>query len=201
MFALSLPKFAACLAFAATLALSACAHREAPAAIARQESGAREAGRLLYEIVVQAPGSRSQGWRGILYDPQGAPITLRPGESIDTNLGTFVGIECRRLWDVCGAVHQDTLDWMHEHSANVILGAEPSFYRVFVDAECTRSEAWRGELRRDGQIIAPAPDELQTPMGPFVAKSSAFAFGQHGWFPVSWPEPDPGAGHWPCRSS
>ncbi|MEZ5960591.1 MAG: hypothetical protein R3C30_09230 [Hyphomonadaceae bacterium] len=177
------------------LALSACATRVSP-----QQSAHRDVhDRLLYEISVTAPGTRSQGWRGTLYAPDGAPIVLQPGATIDTNVGVFVGVPCQNLWDVCGSVHEETLRWAQEHDANVILGQEPWTYRVFVRAECTRSEAWLGQLVRADQQIAPIGDDLTTAMGPFVAKGGALAFGQHGWFPVSWPSPDPGAGHWPCQ--
>lgn len=83
------------------------------------------------------------------------------------------------------------------HTLNDPATEGPTLFRLYVSSECTRSEGWRGEL-------TPAPEParagqtIDTPMGPFEYRSSAYAWGQHGWFPQAWPAPQMGAGHWPC---
>jgi hypothetical protein len=187
MFNASRSAVLAMLASFLALALGACASTS-PAATGDDR---RSAGRLLYEIELTAPGTRSQGWRGALYDPKGVRVDIAVGASIDANVGRFRRVDCVHLWDVCGMIHEGD-------NANVILGAEPWTYRLYVSAECTRSEGWWGELARAGENLAPQSETIVTPMGPFVARHSPHAFGQHGWFPVSWGAPS--SGHWPCAA-
>ena len=75
----------------------------------------------------------------------------------------------------------------------------PVRFRLYVSAECTRSEGWRGELlSEEGTPLPESAGPLDTPMGRFSVRASSSAFGQRGWFPETWPPPQPGPGRWPC---
>ena len=60
--------------------------------------------RLVYEIVVTEPGTRSQGWHGVLYDPAGNPIVATPGETVTMPIGEFIDVPCSAPWDICGVI-------------------------------------------------------------------------------------------------
>ena len=61
-------------------------------------------GRLFYEIVVTDPGTRSQGWHGVLYDADGNPIEAAPGQTVSLagqflyDVGEFVNVACENPW-------------------------------------------------------------------------------------------------------
>lgn len=156
--------------------------------------------RLFYDITVIEPGTRSQGWRGTLYDRDGQPVGLEPGRSFATNAGEFVGIGCGLPWIPCGFIHADQLRWMQENGGNMIMDSGAWTYRLNVTAECTRSEGWRGDLLHNGRPIDARQKRVRTPMGPFVRKTSPHPWGQTGWFPISWPLSVIAPGHWPCSS-
>ncbi len=156
--------------------------------------------RLFYEITVTAPGTRSQGWRGVLYDPSGAPLARPAGSVVETNAGPFVSVACDWPWVPCGFIHEDQLRWMQTNGGNFIMGRDTWVYRLTVTAPCTRSEGWRGELLRNGQAVRTKKRRLPTPMGPFHAKTSAHLWGQSGWFHTAWPAAVIAPGHWPCAA-
>lgn len=135
----------------AAMWLSACASAAAPPAT--------EA-RLIYQIEVTAPGTRSQGWRGVLYDQDGAPIALAPGARIETSAGRFVGVACLHLWSACGAIDERMHAWMQSNQHNIIM-RERWTYRLRA-----RGDALQGELLRDGVALT-GGDEALTPMGPY----------------------------------
>jgi hypothetical protein len=166
--------------------------------------------RLFYELEVTLPGTRSQGVRGRLYDQQGRPVIVgsdgsiapetaphvTPGGRIATNAGVFVMRPQAHLWDVSGMIHEAMLgaDGVNDPSVD-----GPILFRLYVTAECTRSEGWRGELHFANTERAPMQrGSLRTPMGRFVFRTSEHLWGQRGWFPESWPAPMVGADHWPC---
>jgi hypothetical protein len=139
--------------------------------------------RLLYEIRVTAPGTRSQGWRGVLYDSGGAAVALRDGQRLDTPAGTFVGVRCQHLWSTCGAIHEDMLRWMERHDHNIIMGRDGWTYRLY--ARGYYGDRLTGELLRNGRAVAGAV--METPMGPYRwTDDRTRASGRHGWFHVSW---------------
>lgn len=147
-------------------------------------------GRLFYEIAVSAPGTRSQGWQGVLYDAGGNPVDAPAGQTITTALGVFIKVPCVHLWDACGMIRTDMAEWMKTHQANIIVDAKPWLYRMYVSAEGSRSEVWRSRLLHDGQEIFPLEDAVETPMGPFrTGGPMASGWAQAGWFPSSWHEP------------
>lgn len=154
-------------------------------------------GRLIYEIVVTAPGTRSQGWQATLYDPAGDPIDAGPGQTVATPLGEFVSVPCNFPWDACGMIRTDMAEWMKTQQANVIMDSGPWIYRMYVDGEGSSSEVWTSTLLHVDAEIPTNPDgnpltgsEIDTPMGPFrTGSSTAFGWAQAGWFPLSWQEP------------
>ena len=114
------------------------------------DGGARVDERLVYEIVVTAPGTRSQGWHGTIYDSTGKPVSIEPGQRFETAVGTFESVACPHLWSMCGMIHTDMLAWMKTHDANVIMGREPWAYRLFVLREGTKSEGFEGKIFFNG---------------------------------------------------
>ena len=61
----------------------------------------------LYEMVVTAPGSRSQGVRGQLLDDKGQPQPDRSAlQPFQTPIGAFERVGCTHLWSVCGDLRQ-----------------------------------------------------------------------------------------------
>lgn len=114
--------------------------------------------RVLYQIDVSAPGTRSQGWRGVLYGEDGAPIALAPGARIETTAGAFVGVACPYAWSTCGAVETRMHAWMQSHDHNINM-RERWTYRLQA-----RGDALYGELLRDGVALT-SGDEVLTPMG------------------------------------
>ena len=170
------------------------------AALAFGQSAHARGDRLVYQIEVTAPGSRSQGWHGTLYGRNGDAITIPPGETVTTPIGTFASVACTLPFRPCGMIRTDMIAWMKTHNGNVIMDSKSWAYRLYVTAEGTRSEGWRGELLHGGSAVdAPpgssgrllkpirAPSEsLTTPMGPFSWQESHVPWGRHGWFPVSW---------------
>jgi hypothetical protein len=155
-----------------------------PPEAARAEAGER----LVYEIVVTAPGTRSQGWHGTIYDKTGAPVTIAPGQTFETRIGTFESVACEHPWSTCGMIHADMLAWMKTRNANTIMGREPWVYRLFVLREGSKSEGWEGKLFFDGAEIAPCAAPRATPMGTFVCRGRAHLWDRAGWYHQSWPE-------------
>lgn len=145
-------------------------------------AAAEEPGRLAYEIVVTNPGTRSQGWTGTLYGVEGAAMVVDPGKTVETPVGTFVSVACRELWVPCGMIEQR----MAGNPPNAILDGEDWSYRLYVGAEGSKSEAWTGQIVHAGALVDQGSGKADTPMGPFVWIDSPYAWGEHGWFPVSW---------------
>ena len=77
----------------------------------------QQSARLLYQIEVSAPGTRSQGWRGVLYGEDGAPIALAATRPIHARLELLVvelldgfPVEAQRLGTNGGARHASGAD-------------------------------------------------------------------------------------------
>ncbi|MBL8779557.1 MAG: hypothetical protein JNL06_01325 [Alphaproteobacteria bacterium] len=151
------------------------------------DGGARVDERLVYEIVVTAPGTRSQGWHGTIYDSTGKPVSIEPGQRFETAVGTFESVACPHLWSMCGMIHTDMLAWMKTHDANVIMGREPWAYRLFVLREGTKSEGFEGKIFFNGAEIARCQAPRATPMGAFVCKERTQLWDRAGWYHESWP--------------
>ena len=142
--------------------------------------------RLFYQITVTDPGRRSQGWKGTLYDRAGQAIEVEPGKSVKTHVGEFVSIACTTLWVPCGMIQSDEVDWMKTHQGNVVIDARPCEYRLYVSAEGSKSEGWRGELVWGGAVVTPKFERVLAPMGFFVWSEYPEIWGLHGWFHESW---------------
>ena len=146
-------------------------------------------GRLVYQIEVTNPGTKSQGWRGTLYDQSGTPMEIAASATVETGAGTFVSVACTPLpWYPCGMIHAHMVAWMKQHNGNVPMDGEDWAYRLYVTAEGTRSEGWRGELLHGGGTVPAQADgkPMQTPLGPFLWLESPTLWGDHGWFHVAW---------------
>lgn len=142
--------------------------------------------RLFYQITVTAPGTRSQGWKGTLFDRAGQAIEVEPGKSVKTNVGEFVSIACKLLWVPCGMIQTDVVDWMKTHEGNVIIDARPCEYRLYVSAEGSKSEGWRGELVLGDVVVTSQFERVLAPMGIFVWSENPEMWGFHGWFHEAW---------------
>jgi len=127
----------------------------------------RDSGRLYYEMVVTNAGTRSQGWNGTLYDANGAAIDIAPGEAVETEIGTFVMHACTTPWTPCGLIrdgaHSDTT-----MSVEVLTDSVPWTFSLFVVAEGSRSQGWRGELRHGDDSVAATGTAVDTAMGRFI---------------------------------
>jgi hypothetical protein len=144
--------------------------------------------RLVYEIEVTAPGTRSQGWHGTLYGKDGQPINAKPGEIIKASVGDFQHIAQSTPQTPYGFIHTGMLTWMETHEANIIMGSDACLYQLYVTAEGSKSEGWRGKLLSGGSLVQPGADKrVQTPMGPFLWVENTHLWGPHCWFHDSWP--------------
>ena len=151
-------------------------------------------GRLVYEMIVTNVGTRSQGWHGVLYGPDGRTLAADPGATIETGVGVFEAHACDLPWTACGFIRAGDAP---SAPRNVVLEDPVGYgYRLYVHAEGSRSEGWRGELRH-GEAMVPdsaggAPVETQ--MGRFVMLGEgAHRWSFSGWIPEDWiaAAPDP----------
>jgi hypothetical protein len=133
--------------------------------------------RLVYEIVLTLPGSRSQGWHGVLYDANGAPRVVPPGRKVETDIGTLVSVPRKTglMWRPYGMV--PTAPGMRNDIAD-----GPWAYRVYRTGIGTACPAWRGELRHGSKRVAPPQSgaTVRTPWGPFVWRA------HRGWAHAAW---------------
>jgi hypothetical protein len=173
------PKIAAHGGIVAALAgvlLAACASLGAP-----QPSLADDNVRVAYQITVMAPGTRSQGWRGTLYEANGAPIALPPGARVNTPAGRFVGVACEHLWSACGAIEEGMVRWMQNHQHNIPM-RERWTYRIY--ARGLYGDRLEGELIRDEARVEPT-QQVATPMGAYrwiEAAEDTTTSGRRGWW-------------------
>jgi hypothetical protein len=68
-------------------------------------------------------------------------------------------------------IQPGVVDWMKTHEGNVIIDARPCQCRLYVSAEGSRSEGWRGELVWGDVVVAsccPQFERVLAPMGIFV---------------------------------
>ncbi len=147
-------------------------------------------GRLFYEMVVTNPGTRSQGWHGTLYGPDGKPVAAEPNALVDTGAGMFRYVACDVLWKPCGFIREGTQP-VPATSAAALLDSEAWRFRLYVHAEGSRSEGWTGELFHGEVITMPTLDPVETPLGTFVwTGESGMPWGWSGWRPVAWQQPE-----------
>lgn len=145
-------------------------------------------GRLYFSIVETAVGSKSQGWHGILYGKDGAPIALAAGEKVDPFEATgglpfthFIGVAANLPWHPYGAIPESLMDGSHVPN-NVEM--KWWLYQIWVVAEGTRSAATSGILVQDGKVVEPTPAQtITTAMGEFAWHDNNSPYGSHGWYP------------------
>ncbi len=155
------------------------------------EAHADPPGRLVYEIVVYAPGTKSQEWTATLFDPSGNPIATPAGHTVTTPLGEFVNV-AYNLFQPSGMIRTDMAEWMKTHNANEIMDMKPWAYRLYVDGEGSDTAVWTSTLLHDGTAVPPDTNPIDTPMGQFrTAGPDATGWARAGWLPVSWLEPAP----------
>ena len=144
--------------------------------------------RLVYQIDVTIPGSKSQGWHGTLYGKDGKAVQVEPGKTMHTTIGDFVSVAKDGLSVPYGMIHVDQVAWMKANNGNVIIDNEPWSYRLFVVHEGSKSEGWRGELLHGHGIIGqPSDDKPQPmPMGPYHWLNGKELWQPKGWFHISW---------------
>jgi len=148
-------------------------------------------GRLVYEIVVHAPGTKSQEWTATLFDPSGNPIETPADQTVTTPLGEFVNVPYN-VFQPTGMIRTDMAEWMKTHNANEIMDMKPWTYRVYVDGEGSDTAVWTSTLLHDGTAVPPDTNPIDTPMGQFrTAGPDATGWARAGWLPVSWLEPAP----------
>ena len=149
-----------------------------------------DAPRLVYQIEVTAPGTKSQGWHGTLFDKTGKPMQVAPGKTVHTNIGDFLSVARKepQIWEPYGMIHVDQVAWMKTHNGNEVMDSEPWVYRLFVALEGSKSEGWRGEILHGRGVIGPPADDRPqpTPMGPYRWLRGKEPWQPTGWFHVSW---------------
>ena len=139
-------------------------------------------GRTLYRIDVTAPGTKSQGLRGTLFDDQGRPIAAGP--DVQTAIGRFRWIACRQLWASCGRWRAETPPAV---SSYVRQESSVLAYRILHE-ERRDGVHWTGELV-GAPAAARAAGRIETPMGIFRwASGRAGRMYWRGWLPDNWPD-------------
>ncbi len=151
------------------------------------EAQSRNDGRLFYEMAVTNAGSRSQGLEGTLYDAAGNAVTVAPGETVETDIGTFIMNACAVPWDSCGMYRKNDKE---DEAVDIFLTMDsvPWEFRLYVIAEGSRSEGWRGELwHGDQQVMPEGTKPLATALGHFLPRGDAqMLWDWSGWIPASW---------------
>lgn len=184
------------------VALSAFAASCAPSLV--QES--RE--HLFYEMQVTAPGTRSQGIRGRLFDADGQSVVTNAsgdivreeslpagtgGASLMLGAGIFLHRARQHAWDISGMIPETMLAAPHLNDPSLHSATR---FRLLVRGMCASHESWRGELLDShGTPIGPSTSSMDTPMGRFTFRSGPQ---EAGWFPETWPENTSLRGSWPC---
>lgn len=145
-------------------------------------AAAAQPGLMVYEIEVSAPGTKSQGLRGTLYDERGRPVS--EGPVVETGIGSFRWIPCRMLWETCGrwreGVDRPSSSYPREHR-DVLR------YRVF--RQTRRGQTlWTGELV-GLRAAAARRRPVGTSMGVFRWTTGRVGSARwQGWVPQDWPD-------------
>ena len=82
--------------------------------------------------------------------------------------------------------HADTLEWMKSSVGDIIMDANRWEYLLYVTAEGTKSEGWRGAILHGSGMVETQIAGVLTPMGPFRWSENPERFGWHGWFHEAW---------------
>ena len=153
----------------------------AVAAIAVSNAAAQPA-RTAYQIDVSAPGTKSQGLRGTLYDDQGRRV--EEGPTVQTAIGSFRWIPCRMLWESCGRWLEGTAPAMSSYPRQ---NRSVLHYRITVEARGGVT-LWSGQLiGLNAGTVRTRP--VETAMGVFRWTSGRVGAAEwRGWVPQGWPD-------------
>lgn len=165
--------------------LLACMAACSPAAAAAPPAPA-PVERVLYELVVERPGSRSQGVRGVLYDEAGREREPKgPDEVIHTGFGDFRYVGCAYLWSTCGYL-RDGGGFAGPGAGNDPTLSGVTRYRVTI-LSSAEDIAFRGDLLNGEAMIVAEQASLETPLGVFTQTDGVFAgLRWSGWLPEAW---------------
>lgn len=145
-------------------------------------------GRMIYQLEVTQPGTRSQGWLGTLYDENGAAIAADPGAIVETAAGPFENLPCTYLWSQCGFIRVGMLPVAAPSSLAALTEDQAWVYRLYIHGEGSRSEGRTGVLEQGGTVVFPGGmRRVETPLGVFIAvDNGGQLWGDAGWFPETW---------------
>ncbi|WP_395612855.1 hypothetical protein [Allosphingosinicella sp.] len=148
----------------------------AVAAIAVSNAAAQPA-RTAYQIDVSAPGTKSQGLRGTLYDDQGRRVD--EGPTVQTAVGSFRWIPCRMLWESCGRWREGAAPPMSSYPRQ---NRSVLHYRITVEARGGVT-LWSGQLiGLNAGTVRTRP--VETAMGVFRWTSGRVGAAEwRGWVP------------------
>lgn len=133
---------------------------------------------LTYEVVVTNPGTKSQGWHGILYDDNGQVVQVEAGKTVNTDIGELVGVAPvdGQPWKPYGAVPATP-------GMENINQPDAWAYKLYKTGLGSRCPSWRGDLLRGAIVVKPhaGGEEVKTSLGPFIWLGTS-----HGWAHKSW---------------
>jgi len=149
----------------------------------------RDAGRPYYEMIVTNAGTRSQGWTGTLYGADGAPVAAEPGSAVETPLGAFSITACTLLWEPCGAIPLALPPGEAAPTLDAMVDVEPWRFVLYIVAEGSRSEGWRGALwHGETELTTGDGSPVWTPFGTFRwLGDDGVMWHWSGWAPEGWP--------------
>lgn len=146
-----------------------------------------------YDVKVTAPGSRSQGVQGVLYDLDGVQLyadhfPLDDGvgpDPVQTPIGRFVWVRCTHPWSVCG--------YQRVGSGAQVSGLTNQPMAIgMTELRITREKTtigwvYRGALFDKGRPINPAATRIDSPIGLLRRFEGQFVgHSWSGWIPATW---------------
>ncbi len=145
-------------------------------------------GRLLYQLEITQPNTRSQGWLGTLFGEDGTITDAAPGEMVETKIGTFESMPCPYAWSICGFIRTGMLPVTPMSDFSAILEDNTWVYQLYIHAEGSRSEGLTGVLLHGGEQVFPGGTRrVETPLGVFLAADNdGQLWRDAGWFPETW---------------
>ncbi len=146
-----------------------------------------------YEVKITAPGSRSQGVHGVLYDLDGVRLnadrlTLDDSvgpDSVQTPIGRFVWVRCTHLWSVCG--YQRVEPGTHAMGlTNQPMASGMTELRITCE-KTTTGWVYRGALFNNGNPVSPTATRIDSPIGLLIRFEGQFSGNfWSGWIPAAW---------------
>ena len=133
-----------------------------------------------YEVKVTAPGSRSQGVLGVLYDLDGVRLNADRSPLVDgvgpgpmqTPIGRFVWVRCTHLWSVCG--YQRVEPGTHATAlTNQPMASGMTELRITREKTNT-GWVFRGALFNNGNPVSTTATRIDSPIGLLIPTSPQF---------------------------